>query len=106
MKLTPSQKMFIAFCLSEGLPEPIPEFRFEPTRKWKADWLFEANGKRVALEIEGAVWTNGRHTRPKGFLGDIEKYNNLSLNGIYLLRVTPDNLLKTSTVEMLRKCLF
>lgn len=49
------------------------EFKFHPTRKWRFD--FALPEKKIAFEIEGGIWIKGRHTRPKGFLGDIEKYN-------------------------------
>ena len=62
----------------------IPEHRFHPTRKWRVDWFHESG---VAIEIEGSVWTQGRHTRGSGFLADIEKYNALAEQGILLFRV-------------------
>jgi len=62
----------------------IPEHRFHPTRKWRVDWFHESG---VAIEIEGSVWTQGRHTRGSGFLADIEKYNALAERGILLFRV-------------------
>lgn len=102
MKLTPTKKIFLELCKQSGLPEPTPEFRFDPERKWRADYYFEANGKKVALEVEGGVHSNGRHVRPKGFLADAEKYNSLTLHSIYLLRVTPKELLTLKTIEMLK----
>ena len=42
-----------------------PEYRFHPTRKWRLDWFHESG---VGVEIEGGIWTKGRHTRGKGFL--------------------------------------
>lgn len=62
----------------------IAEHRFHPTRKWRVDWFHESG---VAIEIEGSVWTQGRHTRGSGFLADIEKYNALAEQGILLFRV-------------------
>ena len=62
----------------------IPEHRFHPTRKWRVDWFHESG---VAIEIEGSVWTQGRHTSGSGFLADIEKYNALAEQGILLFRV-------------------
>lgn len=97
--------IFQSYCQQNGLPKPTPEHKFHPTRKWRIDWYFEENGKKIALEVEGGVWTFGRHTRGAGFLADVEKYNNLAMAGIYLLRVTPDNLLKQSTIEMLKTAL-
>jgi len=62
------------------------EYRFHPTRRWRFDFAW-VEGK-VALEVEGSVWAQGRHTRGKGFLGDIEKYNEAVLRGWKLLRVS------------------
>jgi hypothetical protein len=40
----------------------------------------------VAVEIEGGVWSGGRHVRPKGFESDIEKYNAATFAGWRLYR--------------------
>lgn len=105
MKQTFAQKAFIALCLQSGLPAPVPEFRFDTERKWRTDYFFEANGKKVALEIEGGIYCQGRHIRPQGFLADLQKYNALTLHGIYLLRVTPKTLLTQDTILLLKKVL-
>lgn len=72
---------------SVDLPEPVREFQFHPKRRWRIDLAWPE--EKLAVEIEGGVWSRGRHVRPKGFLGDIEKYNRLSILGWSLLRVTP-----------------
>ena len=81
--------MFKAICRAAGLPEPMPEFMF-CERKWRFDWAWPT--ERIALEVEGGAWTGGRHTRGKGFLGDIEKYNRAQLDGWMVLRVIPGRL--------------
>jgi len=43
----------------------------------------------LAAEIEGGAWTQGRHTRGKGFIADMEKYNCAVLMGWHILRFTP-----------------
>lgn len=43
----------------------------------------------LAIEIEGGIYSFGRHTRGSGFSKDMEKYNSLALHGISLLRYTP-----------------
>jgi len=73
-----------------GLPEPEFEFRFHPHRKWRFDCAWPH--KLVALEVEGGIWTQGRHTRGAGFLADMEKYNAAVLLGWRVLRTTPDKL--------------
>jgi len=69
---------------------PQQEYRFEPSRRWRFDWSWPQ--QKVALEIEGGVWTRGRHTRPKGFLGDLEKYNHATKLGWRVFRCTPDSI--------------
>lgn len=69
------------------LPEPTTEARFDPIRRWRFDFAFPAH--RVAVEVEGGSWSNGRHTRGSGFEQDCEKYNAAALGGWLVLRVTP-----------------
>jgi very-short-patch-repair endonuclease len=70
------------------LPLPEPEYRFHPSRMWRVDFAWPE--LRLAVEIEGAIWTGGRHTRGAGVLGDMEKYNALSVMGWRLLRFDGD----------------
>jgi very-short-patch-repair endonuclease len=74
-------------CALAGLPAPVAEYRFHPTRKWRLDWCWPT--EKVALEVEGGAWIGGRHTRGAGYLKDCEKYNELACAGYRLLRVTP-----------------
>lgn len=72
---------------SIGLPEPVKEYRFHPTRRWRFDWAWPDH--KVALEVEGGAYINGRHTRGAGFIHDMQKYNEAALHGWLLIRVTP-----------------
>ena len=106
-KLNGQQKIFRATCQSFGLPEPEPEYKFHPKRKWRTDYFFfnPINGIRVALEVEGGVFQYGRHNRASGFIGDMEKYNALAEMGILLVRVLPQQLVTKKTFDTLRKAL-
>ncbi len=66
---------------------PTAEHRFHAQRKWRFDYAFVA--ERVALEVEGGVYSGGRHTRPAGFLGDMAKHNEAAVDGWLVLRCTP-----------------
>ena len=70
-----------------GLPAPVAEHRFHPTRRWRFDWAFL--DRLVALEVEGGVWQQGRHTRGSGFVKDIEKYNAAAALGWRIIRALP-----------------
>lgn len=67
--------------------ECFAEYRFHEKRRWRFD--FAIPSKKIAVEIEGGVWTNGRHTRGRGYVGDMEKYNSAALLGWRILRFTP-----------------
>ena len=67
-------------------PTLVPEHRFHPTRKWRFDFAHPAS--RVAAELEGGIWTGGRHTRGSGYRGDCEKYNEATLAHWAVFRLT------------------
>lgn len=64
------------------------EFRFCKTRRWRAD--FHIVGSMLLVEVEGGVWTGGRHTTGAGYSADLEKYNSAQLLGYRVLRYTTD----------------
>jgi len=84
-----------------GLPEPVPEYRFSEDRNWRFDYAFV--DQKLALEIEGGVWTRGRHTTGKGFLGDMEKYNQATILGWRLLRCTPAMIKSGEAITLLKE---
>lgn len=84
--MKPSAKLQFIWMLLRG-PILIPEFKFDSKRKFRFDFYCESNGLKVALELEGGVWSRGRHTRPSGFLKDMEKYNLAASKGILVFRI-------------------
>lgn len=86
-----------------NLPTPITEYRFHPIRKWRVDLYFA--DQRLAVEVEGATFAQGRHTRGVGFEKDCEKYNELTLAGIRLLRVTGKMIKDGTALEFIERAL-
>jgi very-short-patch-repair endonuclease len=82
-----SQRDFVLACLRAGLPQPVPELRFHTSREWRFDFAWPE--RRVALEVDGGVWTQGRHTRGAGWTKDTEKLNAAVAAGWRVLRCTP-----------------
>jgi len=68
------------------LPDAQRELCFMTGRKWRFDFAWPA--ERLAVEIEGGVWSRGRHTRGVGFTEDCDKYNCAALAGWTVLRYT------------------
>ena len=92
--------VFTTICRTDLKVECVKEYKFHPTRRWRFDYAIPEH--KIALEVEGGVWTGGRHTSPKGFLGDIEKYNTATLMGWRVFRTTPDELYKLSTINLIK----
>lgn len=81
--------VFAALCKAHGLPEPIPEYRFDPQRKWRLDWAFNPDGNRVGLEVQGGTFIQGRHSRGPALLKEYEKLRRLAALGWRVLFCTP-----------------
>jgi hypothetical protein len=81
--------------------ECIKEYAFHPTRRWRFDYALPEY--KVAIEVEGGVWVSGRHINPKGFLGDMEKYNEATRLGWHLIRCTPETQYSTATLDLIKE---
>lgn len=68
-----------------GVEAPVAEHRFHPVRRWRFDFAWPE--RKLAVELEGGVWSQGRHTRGQGFVDDCEKYNAAAVMGWTVLRL-------------------
>lgn len=78
----------------------LAEHPFDTERKWRFDFAFPP--MKLALEVEGGAWTNGRHTRGSGFIKDMEKYNRAATLGWRILRCVPNDLCTMETLDMIK----
>jgi hypothetical protein len=81
------EALFSLQCKAHKLA-PVAEYRFHPSRKWRFDFAFP--DRMAAVEVEGGVWTGGRHTRGSGYIADCEKYNNAAALGWFVFRFDGD----------------
>lgn len=95
--------VFTTICKTDLKVECVKEHKFHPKRKWRFDYAIPEH--KIALEVEGGVWTGGRHIRAQGFLGDMEKYNTATLMGWRVFRTTPDDLYKMATINLFRQAI-
>jgi hypothetical protein len=80
----------VLLCRALRLPEPVAEFRFAPPRRWRFDYAWPAH--QLALEVQGGIFTSGRHTRGAALVKEHEKLNEAAIRGWRLLYVTPQQL--------------
>lgn len=71
------------------------EYKFHLNRNWRFDYAitdtFSAH-HRTAIEIEGGIWTGGRHTTGKGFQDDLDKYNSAASAGWVVFRFSVEDI--------------
>ena len=84
----------ISLC---GLPLPAREYRFHPNRRWRFDFAWPLY--RVAVEVEGGIFTRGRHVRGSGFERDAEKRNAAVMAGWRVLYFTPRHVKSGQAVQ-------
>jgi hypothetical protein len=64
-----------------------PELAFHPERRWRFDYADVRS--MFAIELEGGVFSGGRHTRGSGFIKDCEKYFEAAMLGWTVYRLPP-----------------
>lgn len=95
------EERFLIHLFAAEIQKPQREYRFHPTRKWRLDFAWP--DRKLAVEIEGGVWTGGRHTRPQGFIEDCRKYNALSLAGWRLLRFSGEMVRSGEAIDLVEE---
>src|SRR5512146_2475838 len=93
----------VSLCRAAGIEEPQPEFRFHPKRQWRLDYAWPL--RMLGLEIDGGIWTEGRHTRGSGRLKDMEKQSEAAILGYRLLYVTPQQVKDGTAMDRIRRAL-
>jgi hypothetical protein len=88
--------------------EVWPEFYFSTERQYRFDYAIPtmANSPqlKIAIEQEGGIWAKGNsgHSSGTGIQRDMDK-NNLAISqGWAIIRRTPDQMLTSETIELIR----
>jgi hypothetical protein len=61
-----------------------PEYVFDEVRNWRFD--FAHPDTKIAVEIDGGIWSNGRHVRGQGYSEDCIKLNKATAAGWRIFR--------------------
>ena len=99
--------LFAPLCVSMGLPRPVEEYKFHPTRRWEFDFAWPEY--RLALEVDGGLYMGyhgkkSRHSGGTGQLKDMEKFNAAAVLGWRVLKFTPQQLMTSTTILTIRQC--
>jgi very-short-patch-repair endonuclease len=96
------ERTFAMHCKAMGY-KPTREYRFAPPRRWKFDFAWK--DEKIAVEIEGGIYTGGRHTRGRGFEADCEKYNAGTLAGWRIFRFSAKHVTSGEAIRTIEEAL-
>jgi len=82
-----SLAMITSICQSIGIPPPVCEFRHIPGRRFRLDYAWPDH--RIGLEVQGGIWTGGKHSRGAGQKIDMDKNNLGILHGWRVFQCPP-----------------
>lgn len=91
-------QIVLAFFKQEGLPYCVPEFTFCDGRRWRFDFAFPDD--RVAVEVQGGIFIQGRHSRGAALLKEWEKLNHAAMLGWRVMYCQPKDI---CTMDMVRQ---
>lgn len=80
----------------------VREFRF-CERRFRFDFAFPE--RKLAIEIGGGVWANGRHQRGSGFTSDAEKYSLAAIHGYRLIHATTAQVKSGKAIQWIKEAL-
>jgi hypothetical protein len=82
-----------AVCKSLNIPAPVFEFLHIPGRRFRLDYAWPDH--RIGLEVQGGIWTRGKHSRGAGQKIDMEKNNLGILHGWRVFQCVPGREVQT-----------
>jgi hypothetical protein len=86
-----------------GVPLGEAQWPVIPGRKFRFDRAWPAH--RVACEVNGGIYSGGRHVRGKGHAADCEKLSIAAAEGWRVLVVTREMIESGQAVALIRRAL-
>jgi len=94
-KLSSLESKFL--LIVQGLPQPVREYRFHPTRRWRFDFAYVE--QKLGIEVDGGAFSTGRHNRAIPQAEDNHKTNAAILLGWRVLKFNTVNMKDVATVR-------
>lgn len=85
----PYLKLVTALCADRAWPLPVSEYQFNPDRRWRFDLAWPE--QYIAVEIQGGLFTQGRHTQAAALRREYEKLNDAAIAGWCVLLILPED---------------
>jgi len=86
-----------------GLPTPDVQVKFCLERGWTFDLAFW--WCMLAVEVDGGIWSGGRHILPQHYEAHCDKMNRAALDGWAVLHFTPSQVESGAAVDLIGRAL-
>jgi hypothetical protein len=103
-KALSERRIFLAWLDREGLhflPEAEFVFDQENDREWRFDYAWPR--WKVALEIQGGTFVNGRHSRGPALRREYEKHNAAVVQGWHVLYALSGEVMTPAMIDTLKR---
>lgn len=80
----------------KDFPTPLPEYKFDKTRRWKFDYAIPEI--KLAIELNGGV-----HRIKDRYLKDLEKLNHAAIQGWMVIQVDNNQVKDLSCEKIIRQ---
>lgn len=87
----------------DGLPLGVGQHRFVPGRQFRFDRCWP--DRMVACEVQGGIWSGGRHARGSGIAAECIKFSLAAALGWRVLPITDEMLDDGSAISLIRQAL-
>jgi len=86
-----------------GLPLGVTQHRFAEGRRYRFDRAWP--DQLVAVEVQGGIWTRGRHARGSGIAAECQKFSLAAALGWRVLPVTREMIESGDAVRLIAQAL-
>ena len=104
--------LFLSILEDAGIPPPTRELQFDARPKdgtvrpkvprgWKFDYAWK--GEKVALEVDGGLYTRGRHVQGAGRREDMRKQTEAAIQGWRIVYTTPGDMGSHQNISDIRR---
>lgn len=97
------KELRLQIAARKEIPTPNTEFVFHPLRKWRFDFAWPT--VQLAVEIQGGVFGQGRHTQGKGYTEDCEKMAEAVCLGWRVMYVTSEQVKNGQALRWVERAL-
>lgn len=81
------------------------QFEYAAPRRLRADFVVQANGDAVLVEIQGGIYSRQAHGSVTGVLADIDRLNTATVAGWRMLRFTPAQVEDGTAISLIEAAL-